>query len=122
MRILIVDDSEAILNFMSRALSSSQSIEVIGSASNGAEAVAMAEGLGPDLVIMDVDMPIMDGLEASRRIKRADPAIGVVLVGESADLRAASVSAGADGYMAKPFAADSWICRVMGDFEITDTP
>ena len=107
---------------MSCALTSSQGIEVIGSASNGAEAVARSEDLVPDLVVMDVEMPIMDGLEATRRIKRAHPAIVVVLVSGSADLLAASVSAGADGYMAKPFSADSLICRVMGDFERSNTP
>ena len=121
-RILIVDDSEANLSFMLRALSSRQGLEVIGSASNGAEAVERADELLPDVVIMDVDMPIMDGLEATRRIKQAHPAMVVVLVTGSADLLAASVSAGADGYMAKPFSVDSLICRVTGNFERTDTP
>jgi len=78
-RALIVDDFEDILNVMSRALDSSQGIEVIGSASNGAEAVAKSEDLRPDVVIMDVEMPIMDGLEATRCIKQAHPAIVVVL-------------------------------------------
>jgi len=121
-RILIVDDSEAILNFMSRALSSNLGIEVIGSVSNGAEAVERADELLPDVVFMDVEMPIMDGLEATRRIKQAHPAMVVVLVSGSVDLLAAVVSAGADGYIAKPFSADSLICRVMGSFERTDTP
>ena len=121
-RTLIVDDSEAILNFMSRALNLRQGIEVIGSASNGAEAVARSEDLRPDVVVMDVEMPIMDGLEATRCIKRAHPAVVVVLVSGSADLPAASLSAGADGYIAKPCSADSLIHRVMGNFERTYTP
>lgn len=100
---------------MWRALNSSQGIEVIGSACNGAEAVERADEILPDVVVMDVEMPIMDGLEATRRIKRAHPAIAVVLVSGSADLMAASVSAGADGYIAKPFSTDLLICRVMGD-------
>ena len=120
-RVLIVDDSEAILNFMSRAINSRQGMEVIGSATNGAQAVAMSEDLRPDVVIMDVEMPTMDGLEATRRIKRAHSAIVVILVSGSADLLAASVSAGADGYIAKPFSADALICRVMGNFGMTDT-
>ena len=101
---------------MSRALSSSQGIEVIGSAHNGAEAVARTEDLRPDVVVMDVEMPIMDGLEATRRIKRAHPAIVVVLVSGSAGLLAASVAAGADGYITKPFNAGTLICRVKGRF------
>ena len=119
-RILIVDASEAILNFMSHALNSSLGMEVIGSASNGAEAVAIAEGLRPDVVIMDVDMPIMGGLEATRRIKQAHPAIVVVLVSGSADLPATGVTAGADGYIAKPFSADSLIRTVVDNFERKD--
>lgn len=106
---------------MLHALNSSKGIEVIGSAHNGAEAVAMAEELGPDVVIMDVEMPIMDGLEATRRIKRAYPSIVVVLVSGSANLLTASVSAGADGYIAKPFSAETLICGVMGDFKRTAT-
>ncbi len=106
---------------MRRALKSSQSVEVIGSASNGVEAVARSEDLRPDVVIMDVDMPIMDGLEAARRIKGAHPAIVVVLVSGSADLLAASVAAGADGYIAKPFSTDSLLSRVMENFERPDT-
>ena len=121
-RVLIVDDDESIVSLMSRTLTSNQGVEVIGSASNGAEAVTMAEDLRPDVVIMDVDMPIMDGLEATRRIKRDHPTIVVVLVSGSADLLAASVSAGADGYIAKPFSVDSLLCRVMDNFERTDTP
>ena len=115
-RILIVDDSEAILNFMSRALSSNLGIEVIGSASNGAEAVERADELLPDVVIMDVEMPIMDGLEATRRIKQAHPSIVVLLVSGSAGLVTACLSAGADGYIAKPFSAEALICGVQGKF------
>lgn len=107
---------------MRRALSSSQGIEVIGSACNGAEAVERVDETLPDVVVMDIEMPVMDGLEATRRIKRTHPATVVILVSGSANLLNASLSAGADGYVAKPFSADSLICRVKGDFEITDKP
>ena len=119
-RILIVDDSEEILKLMSRVLNSNQGTEVIGSASNGAEAVARAEGLRPDLVIMDVEMPIMNGLEATRRIKQAHPETAVVLVSESAGLIAERVAGGADGYLLKPFSAVSLIREVLDIFERKD--
>ena len=122
LRVLIVDDSEAIRSVMCRVLSSSQGMAVIGSACNGAEAVEKVDETLPDVVVMDVDMPIMDGLEATRRIKRAHPAIVVVLVSGSTNLLNASLFAGADGYLTKPFSADSLISRVKGDLEITDTP
>lgn len=102
---------------MRRVLDSSPGIEVIGSACNGAEAVEKVDETLPDVVVMDVDMPIMDGLEATRRIKRAHPAIVVVLVSGSKNLLNASMSAGADGYLTKPFNADSLISRVNGDLE-----
>ena len=105
---------------MSRSLNSSPGIEVIGSAHNGAEAVALAAELRPDVVIMDVEMPIMDGLEATRRIKQAHPAIAVVLISGSAGLLASSVSAGADGYITKPFSADSLIYEILKIFERKD--
>ena len=122
MRVLIVDDSEAILKLISHALKSIRGIEVIGSAGNGAEAVARSEDLRPDVVIMDVEMPVMDGLEATRRIKNAHPSIIVVLVSGSNNLLSASVSAGADGYLTKPFSTDSLIRQVKCNFEAKDPP
>ena len=98
---------------MLRTLRSSQYIDVIGTASNGAEAVERVDELLPDVVIMDVEMPIMDGLEATRRIKQAHPSIAVVLVSGSANLLAAGVAAGADGYLSKPFKAESLICQII---------
>ena len=95
-------------------------MEVVGSAGNGAEAVAIADVLRPDVVIMDVQMPIMDGLEATRRIKQAHPAIVVVLVSGSADLPATSMTAGADGYITKPFRSDALVRTVVDNFERKD--
>ena len=121
LRALIVDDSDAILKLMSFALRSANGIEVIGSASNGAEAVARTEDLRPDVVIMDVEMPVMNGLEATRRIKRAHPSIIVLLVSGTENLLTDSLSAGADGYISKPFSTKSLIRRVKGNFETNDT-
>jgi len=112
-RALIVDDSEHVLNLMWRVLKSTQAIEVVGSASNGAEAAAKSKELLPEVVIMDVEMPIMDGLEATRLIKANRPATVVVLVSGSAELMALSAPAGADGYLTKPFSADALIGKVL---------
>ena len=115
-RAVIVDDCETILDFMSRALNSSQGIEVIASVGNGAEAVETADEMLPDVVVMDVEMPILDGLEATRCIKLAHPEIVVILVSGSADFPAASVAAGADGFLTKPFGADLLVCTVLDVF------
>ena len=112
-RVVIVDDCESILNFMSRALNSSQGIEVIASVSNGAMAVETTHEMLPDVVVTDVEMPILDGLEAARRIKRAHPEIGLFLVSGSADLPAASVPAGVDGFLTKPFGVDLLVSKVL---------
>ncbi len=112
-RALIVDDSEDIINLNTRVLNSRQAIEVVGSARNGAEAAAKSKELLPEVVIMDVEMPIMDGLEATRLIKANRPAIVVVLVSGSAELMALSASAGADGYITKHFSADGLIGKVL---------
>ena len=98
---------------MSRVLNSWQAIEVVGSAGNGAEAAAKSKELLPEVVVMDVEMPIMDGLEATRFIKANHPAIVVVLVSGSSELMALSASVGADGYVTKPFSADALIGKVL---------
>jgi two-component system chemotaxis response regulator CheY len=79
--------------------------EVVGEAENGVEAVELYHELDPDVVTMDVVMPIRDGIEATTAIKDDDPAARVVMctsVGQEEKMRAA-VEAGADGYITKPF-------------------
>jgi two-component system chemotaxis response regulator CheY len=79
--------------------------EVVGEAENGVEAVELYRELQPDVVTMDIVMPIRDGIEATAEIKSFDPSAVVVMctsVGQEEKMRAA-VQAGADGYITKPF-------------------
>ncbi len=78
-RILIVDDSATELAILKHIFSSSEDIEVVGSAINGKEAIALAEKLKPDLITMDILMPVMDGYEAIRYIMRSNPTPIVVI-------------------------------------------
>jgi DNA-binding NarL/FixJ family response regulator len=102
-RILIADD-QALLRVSLRALINGyDGCEVVGEAADGAQAVDLAAGLRPDLVLMDVRMPVLDGIEATRRITAADPAVRVLIL-TTFDLDEyvyAGLLAGASGFLLK---------------------
>lgn len=77
-RILVVDDNDLVCTFLVRLFEESDDIEVIGEASDGRMAIEITRQLTPDAVIMDVDMPRMDGIEASRAIHFEFPSIRVI--------------------------------------------
>ncbi len=77
-RVLIVDDDRVLRNSVSRLLSTEPDIEVVGEASNGQDAVTRARTLRPDLVVMDIRMPLMDGIEATFLIREEWPDMIVV--------------------------------------------
>ena len=77
-RVLIIDDSDEIRLLVRLLLDTDPSLDVVGEAMNGAEGVAQADALAPDLIVMDVAMPVMDGIEATRRIKEPAPGTEVV--------------------------------------------
>jgi DNA-binding NarL/FixJ family response regulator len=102
-RLLIVDDHDLIRESTQLMLEGEPDLEVVGEAVNGLHALELCRQLRPDLVLMDVRMPEMDGLTATREIKKEMPTISVLLVSayESEDYRREAASAGATDYILK---------------------
>jgi len=77
-RVLIVDDVEQVRLDLRTALSISGELEIVGEAANGLEAIRLTESLRPDAVLMDLEMPVMDGYEAARQVKLHCPSCSVI--------------------------------------------
>jgi DNA-binding NarL/FixJ family response regulator len=102
-RILIADDHTLFRDGLRAVLSSVPDTEVVGEAATGDEAIAQAAELQPDVILMDIQMPGVNGIEATRRTLRASPHIGVIVVTmfEDDDSVFAAMRAGARGYVLK---------------------
>ena len=102
-RVLIVDDMPQVRQELRLLLSLTGDLEVVGEAANGAEAIERAEALRPDVVVMDLEMPVMDGYAAARQIKTRWPACRIIALtvhdGEAERRRAAQ--AGVDAFIVK---------------------
>jgi pilus assembly protein CpaE len=107
-RVLIVDDIPETRDHLSKLLGFEPDIEVVGAAASGREAIEMASQLAPDVVLMDINMPDMDGIAATERLSAEVPAAAVVMmsVQGEADYLRRSMLAGAREFLVKPFSSD----------------
>jgi DNA-binding NarL/FixJ family response regulator len=101
-RVLLADDHRMLREGLHRSLSE-EGFDVVGEAANGEEAVRLASELSPDIVLMDVSMPEMDGVEATRLIKATGTETQVIMLTmhADADVLASAIRAGASGYLVK---------------------
>ena len=99
--VLIADDSPAIRDGLQSILRAHPDIEVVGEATNGVEAIAKAEQLQPGFILMDAQMPELDGIAATRQIKERWPIIKILLLTVHTEYIEAALAAGADGYLLK---------------------
>jgi len=102
-RVLVVDDCEPFRRFVCSRLESRPDFEVIGEASDGLEAVEKAQVLKPDLILLDIGLPSLNGIEAARRISSLIPATTILFVSQisDADVVQEALSNGAIGYVWK---------------------
>ena len=115
LRVLIADDHRLFAEALEAILATDERIEVVGQAGDGSEAVELARTLGPDVVLMDVSMPVLDGFEATREIRAAgDDTHVLMLTGSNsrADVDR-SREAGASGYVTKDRIASELVAAIV---------
>lgn len=108
LRILVAEDDESFLEAISLLLEQDDRFVVAGRARNGREAVALAAEVAPDAVVVDIEMPVLDGVEATRRLRETAPDLPIVAVsGHDYEERVLEIrQAGADDYVRKARLAD----------------
>jgi DNA-binding NarL/FixJ family response regulator len=114
LRILVADDHEAVRKGVCVILSSRLDIEICGEAVNGGEAVEKAKALKPDLIILDITMPILSGFEAAREIRKKLPEVPILILTmhDSRQLAVEAKKLGVNGFVRKTEAAASLLQAV----------
>jgi pilus assembly protein CpaE len=119
-KVLIVDDIPSTLDNLQKLLSFEPDIQVVGTATNGKEAIDMAKKSAPDIVLMDVNMPIVDGIQATETLAQEVPTSPVIIMsvqGERDYLRRAMQS-GAREFLIKPFSGDELIASIRRVYQL----
>jgi len=113
-RILLADDHQILLDALRKLLSGEKDMEVVGEAKDGHAALKLAATLKPDVVVMDISMPGMNGIEATRLLSSGHPEIRVIALSAYTNRQhvAEMLGAGASGYITKENASDELLCAL----------
>ena len=113
-RVLVVDDYEPFRQFVCSTLGKIPGLRIVGQASDGVEAVRKAEELQPELILMDIGLPSLSGIEAARRIRQLAPTSKVLFLSQetSRDVVEAALRLGASGYIVKAHAGSELLAAV----------
>ena len=113
-RVLVVDDYEPFRRFVCSTLCQRPALQIICKASDGAEAVRRAAELKPDLILLDIGLPTLNGIEAARRIRKVSPNSKIIFVSQesSADIVQEALSVGALAYVVKAHAGSDLLAAV----------
>jgi DNA-binding NarL/FixJ family response regulator len=113
-RVLVVDDNAPFREFIYSMLGKRAELEIIGEASNGVEAVHKSEELQPDLILLDIGLPGLNGIEAARQIRKLAPKSKIVFLSQESypDVVRAALSLGAMGYVPKQKASSDLLAAL----------
>ncbi len=113
-KVLVVDDHKIVLDSVSAILNREPDIEVVGTASNGREAITTAETLSPDVIVMDVSMPVLDGIRAAGEIKALEIPVEIIMLSmhHNSVLVQQARKFGASGYIVKQHVSSQLIPAV----------
>lgn len=115
-RLLIVDDEPLFVEMVRAMLGAEQGIEIVGTAADGEEGVRLAAELNPDVIVMDISMPIMNGIDATREIRENDPAASILILTGGTNVAEIdnARTAGAGGYLTKDRIANDLVDEIRG--------
>ena len=111
-RVLLADDEELVRTGLRMILGAEPGLEVVGEATNGEEAVRLVDELDPDVVLLDIRMPVLDGLEATRRLESSSAAVVILTTFDTDANVHEALAAGATGFLLKDAPADRLVTAI----------